>query len=195
MKYLFLDIETIPIPILHEDIKTYLMDKKITREQRNFDPNYSKIMLIGTKCQNEFKMFSGEEKILIQEFWDYLKEQRPTKIVTHNGYKFDIPFILLRSHLNNIKIPFPINTNHWQMHTSNHFDLMLFFSYQENFLNLNLEILGKMHGIEVQGERLEGNEIEKAYKKGEFHRIQEKCQQDIEILEKLFEKFCVQTLQ
>jgi len=189
MKNLFLDIETLPLKITHEDIKSYLMDKKITKQARSFDPNYSKIIVIGIKSKEETKILLGEEKIILQEFWNYLKEQQYVKIITHNGYKFDIPFLTVRSYINHVKPSISINTNPWQMHNSNHFDVMLFFSHHENFLNLNLEILGKMHGIEVPGERLEASEIEKTYHKEGLEKIQEKCRQDLEILEKIHEKF------
>ena len=44
MKFIALDIETAPLKIEHEEVKQYLMDKKISREARSLDPNYSKII-------------------------------------------------------------------------------------------------------------------------------------------------------
>jgi len=195
MKHLFLDIETMPLKITHEDVKTYLMDKKITKEKRSLDPNYSQIILIGTKIQDEMNFFSGEEKTMLQEFWSYVKEKQPTKIITYNGYKFDIPFLLLRSYMHTIKVPININMNRWNMNSSNHFDVMLFFSHNEIFLNPNLEILGKMHGIEIPGEQISGRDIEKLYAQNQLDTINEKCKHDLEILEQLFEKICFPSLQ
>ncbi len=194
MKHLFLDIETIPLKITHEDVKTYLMDKKITKEKRSLDPNYSQIILIGTKIQDEINFFSGEEKVMLQEFWNYVKEKQPGKIITYNGYKFDIPFLLLRSYMHTIKVPININMNRWNMNSSNHFDVMLFFSHNEIFLNPNLEILGKMHGIEVIGEQISGRDIEKLYAQNQLETIKEKCKHDLEILGQLFEKICLPSL-
>lgn len=188
-----LDIETTPFEITNEDVKTYLMDKKISKEQRCFDPKYSKVILICVKPINqEVKVFHNEdEKQLLTEFWDYMKNNfTNTTLVTHNGYKFDIPFLILRSCIHNVKITKTINTNRWQLEKSNHFDTMLFFSQNEIFTNINIDILGKMHGINVPEERFFGSEIEKLYKEGHIDKIKEKCKQDVEILEEIFKKLC-----
>ena len=44
--YLFLDIETVPVKIIDEFVKEYFMDKKISKELRSLNPNYSKIITI-----------------------------------------------------------------------------------------------------------------------------------------------------
>jgi len=47
-----------------------------------------------------------------------------------------------------------------------------------------------MHGIPISEERYTGSEIEKLYIKKEWEKIKQHCKQDIELLEKLFEKVC-----
>ena len=190
MNYLFLDIEVAPLEISNEDVKTYLMDKKISKEARSLDPNYSKVVCIGVKTNNEVKMFYGDnEQEILTNFWNFVKENRGF-IVTHNGYKFDVPFLIIRSCVNNIQIPFMINTNPWNMLNSNHFDTMVFFSGSGNFTNPNMEILAKLNNIHVEKERISGLEIEKLYKLKDFEKISLRCRQDIEILESIFNKLC-----
>src|SRR3989344_1360217 len=128
MKYMFLDIETTNFEINDEYVMRYLMDKKLTDASRSLDPNYSKIIFIGLKLNNELKLLEGEEKNILNEFWDIIKENNNAVIVTHNGYKFDVPFIIVRSIINNISIPLEINLNPWNMIRSNHFDTMILFS-------------------------------------------------------------------
>ena len=194
--YLMLDIETVPLDIKHEDVKTYLMDKKISKQSRSINPTYSKIIYIGVKPLNkEVKIFSGEEKTILEEFWNYLKLNQDAIIITHNGYNFDIPFIILRSCINNIKIPVNINTNKYSMVNSNHFDTMVFFSYYGTFVNPNLEILGKMHNIDIHKQRVTGSDVERLYKEGKLDLIEEHCKQDVEILEKVFENLCLNYLE
>ena len=137
---------------------------------------------------DEMKILTGQEKEMLEQFWDNIKGLNTT-LVTFNGYKFDIPFIILRSILNNVKIPFSVNLNKWQMAKSNHFDVMLFFSQNETFVNPNLRILGKMHGIESD-DKLFGYDIERLYRENKIEEIKKKCQNDIEVMEKLFLKFC-----
>lgn len=189
MKYLFLDIETAPLKIDKEDVKQYLMDKKISKEDRSLNPLYAKIIALGIKTLTEpTKIHTGDEKQILEQFWSNIKGLN-TVLVTYNGYRFDIPFIILRSIINNIKIPFSINQNKWQMQKSNHFDVMLFFSQTETFVNPNLRILGKMYNIESE-DSLRGYDIERLYGENKIEEIKKHCQADIEVLEKIFLKFC-----
>ncbi len=199
MKFLMLDIETTPIKIEHESVKEYLMDKKLNKEIRSLDPNYSKIITICLKIMDEpVKVFSGDdEKKILNEFWNFLEEfstKNPFyRIVTHNGYKFDVPFIMLRSYMNEINIPktIKINTNQWNMMNSNHFDTMIFFSNNGNFVNSNLYILATLNGIKIPENKTSGSEIERMYINKEWDKITEHCCQDVEVLESLFKKICI----
>ena len=193
--YLFLDIETVPVKITDEFVKEYFMDKKISKELRSLNPNYSKIITISLKTPNELKNFHGddEEKIL-GDFWKYLIEHKDIKIVTHNGYGFDIPFLTIRSVLNNVKIPIRLNTNKFSMENSNHFDTMIFFS-QNIFTNPNLTILAKMNNIEVPENNINAKDVEKLYKEKNWEKIKERCENDVLILEKVFNKLCLPYLE
>ena len=76
MNYLFLDIEVVPLEISNEDVKTYLMDKKISKEARSLDPNYSKIICASLKLDNdEIKVFYGDnEAEILENAWKIIKE-------------------------------------------------------------------------------------------------------------------------
>lgn len=188
MNYLFLDIETLPLEINDEFIMRYLMDKKLTDASRSLNPNYSKIIVLGLKYNNELKLLTGEEKDILNEFWKLVKENNFT-IVTHNGYSFDVPFIIVRSIINNIEIPVIINTNPWAMLKSNHIDTMLIFS-QNVFTNSGLKVLAKLNNIEFNDDNVMGKDIERLYKEGKFDLVKEHCKSDIEVLEKLFNLKC-----
>lgn len=188
MKYLFLDIETAPLEINDDYVIKYLMDKKLTDASRSLDPNYSKIIVIGLKFEDELKILSGEEKGILTEFWNFI-ESNNSVIVTHNGYKFDIPFIIVRSIINNIKITKEININPWVMFKSNHLDTMIIFS-QNVFTNANLKVLAKLNNIEFEDEGILGKDVERLYKEGRIEDIKNHCKKDIEVLEKLFNSKC-----
>ncbi len=191
-----LDIETVPIEIKDEDVKTYLMDKKISKESRSLNPTYSKIINIGIKpFGKEARLFSGEERSILQEFWDCIKSENNVIIITHNGYNFDIPFLILRSCVNKIKIPINININRWSMINSNHFDTMMFFSHYGTFVNPNLEILGNLNNIKLDNLRINGSDVERLYKEGRLDLIEKHCKQDVELLEEVFKKLCLDYLE
>ncbi len=194
MRFAFLDIETVPFKIENEDVREYLMDHKINREMRLYNPNYSRIVCICLKFndENETKVFFNEdEKELLSEFWNFIKLNfKDAVFVTHNGYGFDIPFINLRSCINGLTIPFSFNLNKWNMDSSNHFDVMLFFSNNGNFTNMPLNIIAKMHNIGVKN-NIPGNEIEECFNNKEYDKIIERCKNDVELLEGVFEKLCM----
>jgi len=189
MNYLFLDIETAPLEINDEFVMRYLMDKKLTDASRSLDPNYSKVILIGLKLNSELKLLEGEEKDILNEFWSIIKENRDAIIVTHNGYKFDVPFIVVRSITNNIKIPSEINLNAWNMLRSNHIDTMIIFS-QNVFTNAGLRMLARLNNINFYEDNVHGKDIERLHKEGKFDDIKNHCRNDIEILENVFNKLC-----
>jgi predicted PolB exonuclease-like 3'-5' exonuclease len=195
MRYIALDIETVPLKIEDPMIIQYLMDKKIGKERRNFDPNYTKIIAIGVKTEhNEPKVFMDEdESKVLADFWGFLEEciritrYTDMKIVTHNGYKFDLPFIIVRSYINGLEPTVKINMNRWRMEESNHFDLMLFFSQYELFTNISLKILCRMHGIEVMDD-ISGADVEACYKREDLETIRSHCANDVTLTARLFEK-------
>ncbi|MFH1376028.1 MAG: ribonuclease H-like domain-containing protein [Candidatus Woesearchaeota archaeon] len=199
MKYLFLDIETVPIEIKDETIREYLMDKQISKEMRAFNPSYSKIITICIKpLGEEIITLTGNETEILTKMWQILSNENQKEkitIVTHNGYQFDIPFLILRSITNDVTISININTNKWSMENSNHFDTMLFFSQYGTFTNTRLTILGKMFDIETPGEGVSGADVERLYHEGKIELINKHCKEDVELLEKVFSKKCIKHLE
>jgi 3'-5' exonuclease len=185
MNYLVVDIETVPMDIKDEVIREYLMDKQISREMRCFNPLYSKIICIGLKPKDkETIILSGDnERKILEEFWDIVKDYNI--VVTHNGYGFDIPFLMIRSVINQVKNSIKINTNKFNMENSNHFDTMLFFS-QNIFTNPRLDIIAKTLGINIGENRFTGAEVERLYKEGKMNEIVRHCKEDIELAEKIY---------
>ena len=193
MNYIFLDIETVPLDITHESIKEYFMDNKITKESRAFNPNYSKIINICVKkIDEEEKTFSGDDEAeLLENFLKFIDENKNSVFITYNGYGFDVPFLNVRLALNKLNMPIVINTNKWNMEKSNHFDVMLFLSQNGTFTNTRLDVVARMHGVDFQGERTLGKDIEKHYKLNDWDFINSHCKQDVEILEGLFKRIFI----
>ena len=185
----FLDIETTPLEFDDKEIVNYLMDKKFPRFSHPF---FGKIIAIGIKKENEEPViFHGnDEKELLTKFWRLVSEERIEKIITWNGYGFDIPFINIRSVMNEIKRTKNINLNKWRMldSGSNHIDCMQFFSSAGEFQFIALEIACRLMGIEVPKDRIRGEDVEKIFKRGEWEPIINKNKEDLLMLEKLYQK-------
>jgi DNA polymerase I len=89
----------------YSDIHRFIFDIETT----GLDPETDKIILIGVKDNRGFKRTInafGEdgEKKCIEEFFNLIKEIKPTIISGYNSASFDWPFILKRSKILNINV-------------------------------------------------------------------------------------------
>src|SRR5437899_9742499 len=73
-------------------------------ERAAFDGTFSRIICIGAIAfsddmapQQAVAWYGGQEKKLLQQFWDWIGKHRPTLYITHNGLGFDLPFNKKRS--------------------------------------------------------------------------------------------------
>ena len=186
MNYLAFDIETVPVEIKDEFIREYLMDKQISREMRSLNPLYAKVICICLKPKDsEFIILSNDdEKVILEEFWNIAKNYG--SFITHNGYGYDVPFLMIRSIINQVKPSININTNKFSMLNSNHFDTMLFFSQNNVFTNPRLDVVAKTLGINIGEGRFTGVEVERLFKENRLEDIKQHCKQDVEITEKVY---------
>lgn len=187
MKFVTLDIETIPLQFDDRKIYDYLMDKNI---DRHYHPLFSKIITIGIKSDDgKSEIFCGDdERKILTDFWGRLVELNPPLIVTWNGYGFDIPFINMRSIINDIRIKKHINTNKWKMVTSNHFDCMLSLSVEGNFAWVSLDIACRVFGIQIPKDRIGAGELYAHFQRGKWETIKIHNEQDLLLTEELFRK-------
>jgi DNA polymerase elongation subunit (family B) len=169
------------------DILEYLMDKSFPRKMH---PLFSKIIMIGLKKEGmtPILIHGQKEKNILNRFWKYMEKVRPDRIVTFNGYNFDVPFILVRSKLNQITPSYEFNTTKWRMDNSNHFDCMQLLSAKENFLNVALDISCRLLGVSVPDQRIRGEEIPSYHANGDYEQIKIHCVQDLEMTEQLYQK-------
>jgi|Deesub1362A_J573_1020465.scaffolds.fasta_scaffold00005_167 DNA polymerase elongation subunit (family B) len=189
MNFITLDIEVVPIDFEDKMVIDYLISKQFTV---GLNPLFAKIIVIGLKenKQDPICYYGDNEKEILQKFWDYYYEKKPEKIVTFNGYKFDVPFIYVRSAINGLKKKplIGINRNKWYMEGSNHFDCMLFLSGMENFQWVAKDIACKMLGISVPENRLTIDELLLNYRKGNWDPIIQYNKEDLTMTEQLYEK-------
>lgn len=188
MSYLVVDLESVPIKFEDEEILDYLIEKRFPK---GIHPIFSKPVVVGLKASSRPKieiLRVKNEKLVLKNFWNLLEDLNPDRILTWNGYQFDIPFIEVRSRLNGIKIPFKINKNKWNMLNSNHLDLMrLLAGETENFLNIRLDIACSILGIK-HNRKITGREIEGLYRKGDWESIEAHCREDVRMVEEIYKK-------
>src|SRR3989338_6659338 len=104
--HLILDIETCPL-----DIGEY---EQLDEEERKklLNPIDCKVVAIGLRHNEQNIIFLDEdEKKVLEQFWKLFEQKRlgGTQIVGFNIALFDIPFLVVRSFINNVQIvPFTI---------------------------------------------------------------------------------------
>lgn len=185
---IFVDIEIAPLDLLDKEIIRYL----IFKQTNTLNPTFSKIIVIGTMEPGKTpQQFHGEnEKKILEDFWIAMASQKFLKVITFNGYGFDIPFIYVRSRINKVRPTVEICTYKYAMEKSNHFDCMLALSHLNTFPWVSLEILCKAYGIPVPPDRKSGETITNLYENRDWEAILEHNKGCLKLIEKLYEKCC-----
>ena len=187
MSYCVLDIEVVPLRIEDERIIKYMRSKDV-----KFDnPVFSRVVAIGIKeMGQEPIVFSGEEESILNSLWAqmdrFFQSNREGKIVTFNGYGFDVPFLYVRSVLKKIKPTVRINMNPWQMEASNHFDCMRFISANKNLGWNSLEVTCLQLGIDVPSDYFSGDLVTSYFEKGDIDSIVKHTKHDLVMTEELY---------
>jgi uncharacterized protein YprB with RNaseH-like and TPR domain len=128
----------------------------------------------------ETKVFINvEERIILEEFWAYVIDA--TEFITFNGDSFDIPFLIKRSLINNVKI---------SNLPSNHPDLRKivngFWISYERFGKGTLRDWAASLGETVVTSP--GNEMPALFVKGDFDSIVKHNTEDVVLTHKLYKR-------
>ena len=114
-----------------------------------------------------------DEKELLEKWWEMSKDYE--KFVTYNGDNFDFPYLMIRSGINRVKVPFEIKT--WN--NENRF-LDLQKKIKQNNRGFKLEMLCKAFGISnPKEEGVDGSEVTNLYNDKEFKKIADYVARDV----------------
>lgn len=209
MRYISFDLETIPqetstpAQIKQYSKKEPLIESKGFSENmiRSTDPFLGRILCIGMYYRDTVAedtshkaLYKGSEKDILQEFWDILeKVDLNTKMVSFNGFNFDIPWIRIRSLVNGIKMgkrgmSYFFNIN--QFKNTPHVDLMVAIKGDKFLPNITvgLDLACDAFGIPTPKDGIDGSEVYKFYKDGRLNEIVEYVKRDVYSTGMLYEK-------
>lgn len=109
-----------------------------------------------------YKTFTTEKELL-EEFWKMTPKYE--QFVTYNGDTFDFPYLMIRSGVNRVKMPFEIKK--WG--SDKFLDLQTKIRQSHAF---KLEMLCKAFGIVNPKEKgVHGDDVTRLYNEGEFNKI------------------------
>lgn len=119
-----------------------------------------------------------DEKSLLEAFWVMAAQYE--KFVTYNGDTFDFPYLIIRSGINRVKVPFSIKK--W---SDNFIDLQQKIKQGRPF---KLEILCKVFGIENPKEAgVSGGQVSELFDKMEYNKIADYVARDAFSTSRLYE--------
>ncbi len=150
-------------------------------ETIGFNAMTDRVLCIGTHYNHMINVIIDEdEKKVLQEFWNMITEE--DEIITFNGDGFDIPFLIKRSLINNIKIK-KIGKSIDLKKVANSF----FFSYNK-FEKGKLCDWAEIMGMKVETEN--GSNMPQYYKDKMWTVIKDHCKEDTIITKALYDR-CV----
>jgi predicted PolB exonuclease-like 3'-5' exonuclease len=155
----------------------------------SLDPTVGTIICIGlvdTDTGEEKAIVDLDEKVLLGDFWQFLRTHQPELFVTFNGKSFDFPYINVRSAI--LQVP-PSMILPIRRHTTHpHFDVREVFAGNERYRRGNLDYFCAVFGIDSPKQNMDGKRVGTAYRQGRIEEIALYCLGDCRATAALYER-------
>jgi len=123
------------------------------------------------------------EKEMIQSFWRIL--DFTDQVITFNGRNFDIPFLMIRSAI--LEIRPTKNLMGKRFDSSNHIDLLEQFTFYGTTRKFNLDFYCHAFGVaSPKSKGISGMEVKNLYEAGRIKDIAVYCAEDVNATSKLY---------
>lgn len=133
--------------------------------------------------EKKIKYKGDSESEILKLFWSYISKTE--KVITFNGRNFDIPFMMLRSAMLNVKPS--INLIHNRYNITKHIDLLDQFTFYGISRKFNLDFYCHAFGIiSPKSKGISGMEIKELHKAGKTKDIAVYCGDDIKATFELY---------
>ena len=122
------------------------------------------------------KYEAGSEKEILKKFWDLIKTY--DQVITFNGRSFDMPFLMLRSAINEVRVT--KNLMGYRFDYKQHCDLLEQLTFYGATRRFNLDFYSKAFGIKSPKEKgIDGSLVGEFYKKKKYIEIARYCARDV----------------
>lgn len=146
------------------------------------DGTFGRILCIGlmalsndAKPQGASAIYGEQEKKLLLEFWDRIKQYRQPYLITHNGLSFDLPFIWKRSVIHQVQPTMKLDLRYYR--SDSVYDTMAIWSNWRFKDSVKLDILAKV--LNVGKKSLDSKQVYNLWKQGKLREIADYCMQDV----------------
>ena len=150
-------------------------------ERSCFDGTFSRIVCIGLLVVEDsfspveaIAWCGNDETTILRNFWSKMACIKPSQVIAHNGLGFDLPFILKRSIIRNVRPTVDIALSKFR--TTPVFDTMAVWANWEPRAFIKLDVLARALGVESKTGS--GDQVVKMWAEGLYEDIAHYCLQD-----------------
>jgi len=140
----------------------------------------------GPKSVSLSEATKSEEKILLETFWNMLKDY--DTIITFNGRSFDLMCMYLHGIEHGIRPPINIDYGGYNRAGSNHIDLRLVFSGGDKMAHGKMDFFARKYLGHGKTEGIDGAMVQSYFDMGLHDEIAQYCEEDTRITYDLYLK-------
>jgi len=210
MAYLILDIETVPLPPIDEEVELVVAKKVESYIERTGDdpenaeslirstsPFFGQVLCIGMRwlqddgSAKDKVICEDNEQATLQAFFDIVNHpsSRGAKFVHYNGLGFDIPFLLVRAAHYGIEINNYSFKDLRRFSFKSHIDVMMYLCNWNNYNSVSMDVACRSFGIPSPKEgEVKGETVAKAFEEGNIDAVNDYVMRDVEATHQLFDK-------
>lgn len=201
MKKLFFDIETVPAPSEQHDVLRKLYEKRQARTRNgefkqsfddfvlstSFSGTFGRLVCVALAADDEpADVLWGEETEMLRGFWSAARNK--DRLIGHNIYDFDFPFLIKRSRVLGIKPS--VRTNIPRYRQEPLYDTLQEWNMWSSSRTgtSSLDALAKAMGLPTSKDDLDGSQVWPAYQAGKIEEICEYCKKDVELTRQIYRR-------
>jgi hypothetical protein len=126
----------------------------------------------------------GDERALLEGFWDVIRSGREWRWVTYNGLAFDLPYLLRRSIY--LGVPPTVSLPLRPFAPDSHFDVMRLLANWERSDAVRLEVVAELLGLTKTPPGMEGSQVLGLWRAGRIDDIEAYCLGDVRLSYEVF---------
>jgi DNA polymerase elongation subunit (family B) len=126
----------------------------------------------------------GDERRILEAFWDVVKARRDWCFITYNGLAFDVPFLLRRSVYLGVAPTTGLPLRPFAL--DSHFDVMRVLSNWERTDSVRLEIVAELLGLSKSPAGMDGSQVLGLWRAGRVEEIEAYCLGDVRLVYDVF---------
>lgn len=127
---------------------------------------------------------TGDERSVLEAFWEVVRSGRDWRFVTYNGLAFDVPYLVRRS----IYLGVPPSTGLplRPYASDSHFDVMRMLSNWERADTVRLDVVAELLGLQKSPAGMEGSQVLGLWRAGRIDEIEAYCLGDVRLTYDIF---------